>query len=147
MNHSHAEFNGKTYAFDLEKIIKFCSSLTNNEKNSETTITHLYSDNQNDDPGNILKKMPISQIDNLEISVCEPTSKEIREIKANCNDNFNSIRYDLVRGIILPLLKTNYDKDGLPIIPEYESDFTFEQKICFNTLLKYGMLTEINCEN
>lgn len=147
MNKKYISFNHKYYAFDMERVMAFCSASTNEEKNIETTITHVYDDSINDNDGISREKTIFNPVTKTAITVNKPISKEVREVKSNCNGNFNSIRYDFIKLIINTIIETQVYNDGTLVIQEDETDLSLGQKLCFNTLIKENLLVEIKNEN
>lgn len=136
------QFNGKKYAFNMDKIINFVSNLTNNEKSIETSITHTYANVNIPQDGE--KNPDASLFPNYDIMKNGPITKEIRESKSNCNDNFNGIRYDLAKTLIGILIEPLYDRNGDLIIQDKTDSLTLGQTLCFNTLAINNIIYEIN---
>jgi hypothetical protein len=67
--------------------------------------------------------------------------KEITENKSTLNDVFNNVRYDFVRSLINTLLTITVDGMGNVFGTRIE-DFTFGQKLAFNTLLAKKIIIE-----
>lgn len=147
MNSKYISFNHKYYAFDMEKVISFCSMSTNGEKNIETTITHVYDDSIDNNDGITHEKTIFNPVTKTAITINKPISKEVREVKSNCNGNFNNIRYDFIKTIINTIIDTQVYNDGTLVIQEDENDLSLGQKLCFNTLIKENLLVEIKNEN
>ena len=136
MNDIYMNFDNKCYAIDLDKLMMFCSSLPNDEKDINTEITYVYANHAvMEDENNI------SNTDMLHAN--NPLSREIREVKSNCNETFSNLRYDLVKNLLYPLLSPLYNRDGSIFIQTNEDEFIFGQKLCFNTLLKYEIIKEV----
>lgn len=112
-------FGGKKYYFDIEAFKKVCL-FSGNEKNTETEITEAYEVGDTADNDNMLY----------------PTSKIVREVKTNGNSQNDTIVYDFVKMVLLKILECPLN--------EYNSIMDFSTALSFNTLIKYGILKEIN---
>lgn len=139
MDENFIDFCGKYYAIDMNKFMAFCASSTNCEKDSQTTITQIYA-NQNNDEDDM--PVSVSFTDGM-TQYNGPLSKEIREIKSNCNENFNNIRYDFAKNLLSTLISPYYTRDGELLLQNSEEELCLGQKICFNTLLQQGILIEV----
>lgn len=111
--------NGKGFAIDMSKLMAWVSKTPSSEKNVTTLITETF-------------PMQTDDEENFDVA-----SKEISESKTTLNEVMNNIRYDFAKQLISPLI-SYIDMD----IKSYE-DLTFAQKLCFNTLLKEGIIIEI----
>ena len=116
----------KIYAIDISKIMQWVSTTPQGERNILTTITQV---------------QPIQTVDyeiDDEDGTIEVASKEITENKTTLNETMNNIRYDLIKMILSELFTYKNETDGSNYVP-----ITFTQKICFNTLVKEGIIYEI----
>lgn len=120
------KLGNKAYAIDISKIMRWVSTTPQEERNILTTITQV---------------QPLQtagyDIDDEDVSI-EVASKEITENKTTLNDTMNNVRYDLIKMIISELFtyrNETTDNNYAPI--------TFTQRICFNTLVKEGIIYEI----
>lgn len=147
MNKKYMSFNKKCYAFDMEKVMAFCSTSTNGEKNIETAITYVYDNSIDDNDGIVHEKTIFNPVTKTTVTINKPMSKEVRETKTNCNNNFSNIRYDFVKLLISTIIEMRLYNDGTVMMPEDESDLSLGQKLCFNTLIKENLLVEIKNEN
>ena len=105
--------DGKSYAFDLKAIEKFCLK-SSGEKDVENEITETY---ERDDDG-------------LAIS-----GKIVREIKTNGNPQNDMIIYDIIKLFIIRLL------DNASTMGELQVDFS--TSLALNTLIKWKLLVEV----
>lgn len=105
--------DGKSYAFDLKAIEKFCLK-SSGEKDVENEITETY---ERDDDG-------------LSIS-----GKIVREIKTNGNPQNDMIIYDIIKLFIIRLL------DNASTMGELQVDFS--TSLALNTLIKWKLLVEV----
>ena len=120
------KLGNKAYAIDISKIMRWVSTTPQEERNILTTITQV---------------QPLQtadyDIDDEDVSI-EVASKEITENKTTLNETMNNIRYDLIKMILSELFTYKNETDGSNYVP-----ITFTQKICFNTLVKEGIIYEI----
>lgn len=112
------EIGGKHYKIDMDALMSWVSETPVTEKNINTITTLSY---------------PITEEDMVE--------KEITENKSTLNDVFNNVRYDFVRSLINTLLTITVDGMGNVFGTRIE-DFTFGQKLAFNTLLAKKIIIE-----
>lgn len=120
------KLGNKAYAIDISKIMRWVSTTPQEERNILTTIKQV---------------QPLQtadyDIDDEDVSI-EVASKEITENKTTLNDTMNNVRYDLIKMIISELFTyTNNESNSNWDI------LSFTQKICFNTLVKEGIIYEI----
>ena len=104
---------GKSYAFDLKAIEKFCLK-SSGEKDIENEITETYEKDN----------------DGLSIS-----GKIVREIKINGNPQNDMIIYDIIKLFINRLL------ENASTIGEIQVDFS--TSLALNTLIKWKLLIEV----
>lgn len=120
------KLGNKAYAIDISKIMRWVSTTPQEERNILTTITQVQPLQTTD-----------YDIDDEDVSI-EVASKEITENKTTLNDTMNNVRYDLIKMIISELFTyTNNESDG-----NWKA-LSFTQRICFNTLVKEGIIYEI----
>lgn len=125
-NDDMLKIGDKIYAIDISKIMQWVSTTPQGERNILTTITQV---------------QPIQTVDyeiDDEDGSIEVASKEITENKTTLNETMNNIRYDLIKMILSELFTYKNETDGGNYAP-----ITFTQKICFNTLVKEGIIYEI----
>lgn len=125
-NDDMLKIGDKIYAIDISKIMQWVSTTPQGERNILTTITQV---------------QPIQTVDyeiDDEDGTIEVASKEITENKTTLNETMNNIRYDLIKMILSELFTYKNETDGSNYVP-----ITFTQKICFNTLVKEGIIYEI----
>ena len=109
--------DNKKYAIDMSKLMAWVSETPSSEKNITTLITETF---------------PLQTDDGDDIA-----SKEISESKTTLNEVMNNIRYDFAKQLFTPLIA--YSENHITT----SVDLTFAQKLCFNTLLKEGIIIEI----
>lgn len=117
------DLDNKQYAIDMNKLMAWVSKTPANEKNVTTSISQLW---------------PIVEDGND-----ETMQKEVTETKSTLNENMNNVRYDFVRILINTILNPLFNGDGM-LINSSINDFTFGQSLAFNTLLKEGIIIELN---
>ena len=125
-NDDMLKIGDKIYAIDISKIMQWVSTTPQGERNILTTITQV---------------QPIQAVDyeiDDEDGSIEVASKEITENKTTLNETMNNIRYDLIMMILSELFTYKNETDSSNYVP-----ITFTQKICFNTLVKEGIIYEI----
>lgn len=120
----YIEFDDKQYAIDMSKLMQWVAKTPSNEKNVTTSISHLW---------------PLMEDEND-----NSVQKEITETKSTLNENMNNVRYDFVRILVNTLLSPVYNSDGMPLKAVSLSDLSFGQMIAFNSLVKEGIIIELN---
>lgn len=115
------EINGKNYIIDLDKLMSWVTETPSSEKNINTITTMTY---------------PITNDSNN----IENMEKEISETKSTLNETMNNIRYDIIRNLFNVLFTTLSVDDT--IINFTEKNFSFPQKLVFNTLLSKKIIIE-----
>ena len=121
------QIEGKYYAIDIDKIMKWVSETPNTEKNINTITTMSYPI-ANDEEDN------------------EIVEKEITENKSSLNDTMNNVRYDLLRNLFNVLFTTITNDLGQVLNCNLDS-LTMSQKIIFNTLLHKKIIIELENES
>lgn len=114
----YIKFHDKIYAFDLDAIKKACL-VSADQNGKETEVTEAYETDEEN-------KLTLS-------------SKIVRDIKSTGNPQNDMIIYDVVKLFIIRLI------DNSSLDSEFEMDFS--TALAINTLIKWGMLVEINDEN
>lgn len=109
-------YNGKRYAFDIEKIKSICL-VSSTQKDGETEITEVYGGEGHED---------------MELS-----SKIVRENRTQGNTQNDVIIYDMVKLFIVRLL------ENTEVVNEYPMTLDFSTSIALNTMLKWGLLIEV----
>lgn len=110
------KFNGKTYAFNLDRIKEVCLSPSNESGGKEIEITQVYEPDMAGD-----------------FTVSSRVEHETKVSKTLQND---MIVYDFVKIFILALM----ENDKI----ETEFAYDFGTVLAMNTLLSWGILEEIN---
>lgn len=114
----YIKFHDTIYAFDLDAIKKACL-VSADQNGKETEVTEAYETDEEN-------KLTLS-------------SKIVRDIKSTGNPQNDMIIYDVVKLFIIRLI------DNSSLESEFEMDFS--TALAINTLIKWGMLVEINDEN
>ena len=114
--------NKRKYAINIEAFFELITKKNQNEKNNDTTITEIW---QPDTDGEL-----------------KIVNKEMVENKYSVNNDLCTMRYDFINGLIYQILSTSTLNECTFL--ENEEQFTFGQWIVFNTLLKEGVIYEIN---
>lgn len=115
MENSVVVFNGRKYAFNLEKIKDFCL-VSDKERGGQVEVMEVQEPNDNGMLGIV--------------------SKTTHEVKGTGNPQNDSITYDLMKLFIVTLLDN--EMKGTT-----ETEMTFPIRLSFNTLLENGFLYEI----
>ena len=115
------EIDGKNYIIDLDRLMSWVAETPSSEKNINTITTMTY---------------PITNDSNN----IENMEKEISETKSTLNETMNNIRYDVIRNLFNVLFTTLTVDDT--IINFTEKNFSFPQKLVFNTLLSKKIIIE-----
>ena len=115
---AYYQIDNKIYYLNLDNLFKMVIETTSNEKPVNTTITQSYG----------------GEGDN---------GKEIVESKNNLNEVMNHIRYDMGKYLISQLFGNDFTMNGEPYNIVHLSDLSFAQGLCFNTLIEYKILSEI----
>lgn len=110
----YAVFMGKKYRVNIEKIIDFCTSKTQDTKEQEITEAYQLSETDGE----------------LELS-----SKINRELKSVGGSQENVMAYEIIKMLLGRCIDDAYSKDGV-------SDGV-SLPLTFNTLIAYDMITEI----
>ena len=116
------QIDGKYYIIDIDKLMSWIVESPNSERNINTVTTMTY---------------PITN-DGEEI-----IEKEVSESKSTLNEIMNNIRYDFIKNLF-SVLFTAFTNDMNQIINTNISDWSFAQKIAFNTLLHKKIIIELN---
>lgn len=119
---TYYQIDGKVYYLNLDNLFSIVSDTPQKERPISTTITQVYGDNDE----------------------IEGNAKEIVESKSNFNETMNNVRYDMLKNLITCLLTTTVDTDGAILRVTHLKDMTFAQGLCFNTLIEYNILSEVD---
>lgn len=117
------EIDGKCYIIDLDRLMAWVVETPSGEKNINTITTMSY---------------PITNDDEEDI-----VEKEVSETKSTLNETMNNVRYDFVRNLFNVLFAT-FTTDMGQVVSMSTKDFSFAQKITFNTLLYKKIIIEIS---
>lgn len=107
--------SGKRFAFNIEKIKDICF-ISASQKSGEREITEVYGGEDRDD--------------------MEITSKIIREIKSQGDNQTDMIMYDLVKLFIVRLLE-----NGEVVRDDFPMDFS--TSLALNTMIRWNLLIEV----
>lgn len=119
---TYYQIDGKVYYLNIDNLFSIVSDTPQKERPISTTITQVYGDNDE----------------------IEGNAKEIVESKSNFNETMNNVRYDMLKNLITCLLTTTVDTDGAILRVIHLKDMTFAQGLCFNTLIEYNILSEVD---
>lgn len=119
---TYYQIDGKVYYLNIDNLFSIVSDTPQKERPISTTITQVYGDNDE----------------------IEGNAKEIVESKSNFNETMNNVRYDMLKNLITCLLTTTIDTEGAILRVTHLKDMTFAQGLCFNTLIEYNILSEVD---
>ncbi len=122
---NYLEFDGKYYAFSLEKMMEFIFKTDENEK--ESIITQNYG---------------ILEDDNLGLM-----SKEVSEKTYSISDTKSNYRYNIITSMINLITVPITDGSGSALLTNNSSEMYLGQRIAFNTLLENEIIYEIDFDN
>lgn len=126
MESNYIDIDGKYYALDVEKMMKFISE----DDSASQSISQTYG---------IPLGEPNPQMANIKL-----ISKEVAETKEGINENMSNIRYSLLTTILNLVVIPTTDGNGNFIITQDLKNLHLGQIIAFNTLLEMGIIFEIN---
>lgn len=115
-NRKYLTFKGKRYVLDLDAFKSVCTPTSKELRTSEYEISQVYESDQDGE---------------LNLS-----SKVEHETKGNGNPQNDMIVYDVVKMLIVSLLEN--DKT------EKEFEYDFGTVFALNTLISWGVITEID---
>lgn len=122
------KIDDKQYAIDMNKYMEFVSTISQSEKNNDTTITQTWAIGEDDEGQPSL----------------ELISKEVAETKSNTNDILYNFRYDFIKGLFTTICTPMVDENGFPRAVRSFSDMSIGQVLAFNTMVNAGVIVEIN---
>ena len=122
---NYLEFDGKYYAFSLEKMMEFIFKTDENEK--ESIITQNYG---------------ILEDNNLGLM-----SKEVSEKTYSISDTKSNYRYNIITSMINLITVPITDGSGTALLTNSSSEMYLGQRIAFNTLLENEIIYEIDFDN
>lgn len=111
--------DNRKWCVDVEKFTRYCLT-SDNEKSKDTEITEGYERNESGDMVQV--------------------SKIIREVNSQGNMQNDTIRYDLIKTLLSVVLEKKVMNFGSL---EKETTYDFSFNLAFNTLLKTGIIYEI----
>lgn len=123
--------SGRYYAIDMEAYMAFISKSPSQEKSVSTNINQYYDKGFVDEDKDVISKKKGEPL--------EVQTKEINETKTNINETFVNIRYDFIRQLLTTIISPVYDANG-----ELKEDFTYGQALALSTLLREGIIVEVN---
>lgn len=113
------EYNDKCYAIDMDKLMEWVALTPPGERNNTITISKV----------SILDEDGETQI----------PQKETTETQSDLNDSMNTVRYDFVRNLLTILFTPIVTDNGAIVTTP-----TFGQTLAFNSLVKKGIIIEID---
>lgn len=122
------EFEGKTYAIDVEKLIKVATKTNEGIKDRTKVETWGYASDGDNEP---------------EFKVVQ---KEISESTSDGTDTYSTIRYDLIKNLLNLIVSPIADENGNVFRITSFEDMFFGQMLAFNTLINEGIIIEVEQE-
>lgn len=119
------EFEGKTYAIDVEKLVKVATKTNETIKDKTKVETWGYASDGENEP---------------EFKVVQ---KEVSESTSDGTETYSTIRYDLVKNLLNLIVSPIADDNGNVMRITSFEDMFFGQMLAFNTLLNEGIIIEI----
>ncbi len=125
MDTNYIEFEGKTYAIDIEKLVQAVTKTNETMKDKSKVETWGYASDGENDP---------------EFKVIQ---KEISESTSDGTDTFSTICYDLIKNLLNLIVSPIADDNGNIMRINSFEDMFFGQILAFNTLLNEGIIIEV----
>lgn len=118
------KFNNKSYAIDLDKLMKWISSpVEGNDNQLQTTVTEVWARPEDENYG-----------DDLDL-----ITKEMTDIKSDSSDV--STKFEIMKDILSIVMGINYNPDGSL---KSTDKLTLSEALCLNTLITYEIIYEID---
>ena len=115
----YVRFEGKCYAFDFDRLVEVCSVKSKDPQKDEIEISNVY---DRDDEGEYY----VSQ-------------KVEREMKRSTNSQSEMMCYDIVKLMMMSLIGDEFPEDAF--------SWTMGTALSFNTLLRLGILVDVESDN
>lgn len=115
----YVKFNGRSYAFDFNRMVEVCSLTSRDPQKDEIEISNVY---DRDEEGEYY----VSQ-------------KVEREMKRGTNSQCEMMCYDVIKLMMMSLIGDE--------VPENAFAWTMGTSLSFNTLFNLGILIEIGDDN
>ena len=125
MDGNYIEFEGKSYAIDVEKLISVVTKTNESVKDRTKVETWGYAA---DDDGDADFKV---------------LQKEISESVSDGTDTYSTIRYDLIKNLLNLIVSPIADENGNVFRINSFEDMFFGQILSFNTLVNEGIIIEV----
>ena len=126
MDGNYVEFEGKTYAIDVEKLIQIATKTSDSVKDKTKVETWGYT---TDDDGQ---------------GDFRVLQKEISESISDGTETFSTIRYDLIKNLLNLIVSPIADDNGNVMRINSFEDMFFGQLLAFNTLINEGIIIEVS---
>ena len=123
-------FNNTSYAINLEKLMEWVNSPVDGDNNQlQSTVTEVWAkpdgEHVNDD-GEINDELDL-------------ITKEMTDVKSD--NSMLTAKFELIKDILNVILEINYNPDGSLKLTD---SFTLSEVLCLNTLIKEGIIYEID---
>ena len=123
-------FNNISYAINLEKLMEWVNSPVDGDSNQlQSTVTEVWAkpdgEHVNDD-GEINDELDL-------------VTKEMTDVKSD--NSMMTAKFELIKDILNVVLEINYNPDGSLKLTD---SLTLSEVLCLNTLIKEGIIYEID---
>ena len=123
-------FNNTSYAINLEKLMEWVNSPVDGDNNQlQSTVTEVWAKPDGDYVTN-----------NGEINdELDLITKEMTDVKSD--NSMLTAKFELIKDILNVILEINYNPDGSLKLTD---SLTLSEVLCLNTLIKEGIIYEID---
>lgn len=123
-------FNNTSYAINLEKLMEWVNSPVDGDNNQlQSTVTEVWAKTDGEYATN-----------NGEINdELDLITKEMTDVKSD--NSMLTTKFELIKDILNVILEINYNPDGSLKLTDA---LTLSEVVCLNTLIKEGIIYEID---
>lgn len=123
-------FNNISYAINLEKLMEWVNSPVDGDNNQlQSTVTEVWAKPEGEyvnDDGEINDELDL-------------ITKEMTDVKSD--NSMLTAKFELIKDILNVILEINYNPDGSLKLTD---SLTLSEVLCLNTLIKEGIIYEID---
>lgn len=123
-------FNNISYAINLEKLMEWVNSPVDGDNNQlQSTVTEVWAKPEGEyvnDDGEINDELDL-------------ITKEMTDVKSD--NSMLTAKFELIKDILNVILEINYNPDGSL---KSTDSLTLSEVLCLNTLIKEGIIYEID---
>lgn len=123
-------FNNISYAINLEKLMEWVNSPVDGDSNQlQSTVTEVWAKPEGEyvnDDGEINDELDL-------------ITKEMTDVKSD--NSMLTSKFELIKAILYVILEINYNPDGSLKLTD---SLTLSEVLCLNTLIKEGIIYEID---